>query len=152
MVWMWTWMVVFAFSSTHPHDTWYDVGVIYTVITPTVLFTANVSFNIYTLYNLVFIIIQTPSQTLWLKVCVENGQGSVTAVVLTRGGITPQPERSSVTTPVNGMAAGSSVTPGQLVPVGPRLLARDMRMCSSNRWGSLCPCVHLSCSWGSTSC
>ena len=78
-------------------------------------------------------VLQTLSPTLQPKVCPENERGSGTAAGPTRGGTTPQQERSSATTPASVTAAGSSVTPSQLVPVDPRLLERDRTLFYSDR-------------------
>lgn len=79
------------------------------------------------------IILQVPLPTLQLKACPENERGSGTAAGLMREGTTPQQERSSATTLASATAAGSSVTPSQLVPVDPHPPERDRMLVCLNR-------------------
>lgn len=89
------------------------------------------------------LIFKIRSLILRLEVCRQKEQGKGTVAGHTRGGITPQQERSNVITPVSVTAAGNSVTPSQPVPVGPHHLGRARRQLSSNRSAALYTCLTI---------
>lgn len=78
-------------------------------------------------------ILQVPLPTLPPNVCPGSERGSGTAVGHTRGDTTPQPERSSATTPASVTVAGSRVTPSQPDPVDLHRPARATTLLCSNR-------------------